>query len=225
MWTILRTAGIASPTHATVSWTALLRSQAAAACDFVTVDTALERRFYLLFFIDVVPRRVTLAGITTNPTGTWTSPAARNLFITTAHTFEGCKILVWDRAGQFTDTFDEIFRTEGIKIAKTPPRTPVANFYIERWFGTLRREMLDRTIIWNEKRLRRLVVDYVDHYNRHRPHRSLCQTTRPADAHPVRTRRDRDRPQGLRRPHQRVPTSRLNHYDRVFGTHRLSEQR
>jgi putative transposase len=158
-----------------VSWTALLRLQAAAACDFVTVDTALGRRFYLLFFIDITTRRVTLSGITTNPNGAWTTQAARNLFITTAHTFEGCKMLVRDRAGQFTDTFDEIFRTEGINIAKTPPGTPVANCYIERWFGTLRRELLDRTIVWNEAQLRRLVIDYVDHYNRHRPHRSLCQ--------------------------------------------------
>ena len=176
VWTILRNAGIApSPTRSTVSWTALLRSQAAAACDFVTVDTALGRRFYLLFFIDIATRRVTLAGITTNPTGAWAAQAARNLFITTAHTFKGCKMLVRDRAGQFTDTFDEIFRTEGIKIAKTPPRTPVANCYIERWFGTLRHELLDRTIIWNEPQLRRLVDEYVDHYNPHRPHRSLGQ--------------------------------------------------
>ena len=112
-----------------MSWTALLRSQAAAACDLVTVDTALGRRFYLLFFIDVPTRRVTLAGITTNPTGAWTAQAARNLFITAAYTFEGCKMLVRDRAGEFTDTFDEIFRSEGIKTARTPPRTPVANCY------------------------------------------------------------------------------------------------
>ncbi len=55
-----------------------------------------------------------------------------------------------DVKGQFTAAFDEISRTEGIKVAKTPPRTPVANCFIERWFGRLRRELLDRTIIWNK---------------------------------------------------------------------------
>jgi putative transposase len=84
-------------------------------------------------------------------------------------------MLVGDGAGQFTASFDEIFRSERITVAKTPPRTPVANCHIERWFGTLRRELLDRTIIWNETQLRRLIDDYVVHYNDHRPHRSLGQ--------------------------------------------------
>ncbi len=118
---------------------------------------------------------MTLAGITTNPTGPWTTQAARNLFLTGSEAFNGCKMVVRDRASQFTAGFDEIFHTEGINVAKTPPRTPVANCYIERWIGSLRRELLDRTIIWNEPQLRRLVVDYLEHYNQHRPHRSLGQ--------------------------------------------------
>jgi hypothetical protein len=56
-----------------------------------------------------------------------------------------------------------------------PIRTPVANAFAERWIGTLRRELLDRTLIWNRRQLKRLVVDYIDHYNTHRPHRSLDQ--------------------------------------------------
>ena len=176
VWNILKAAGIEpSPTRSTVSWTAFLRSQAAAACDFATVDTALGGRFYLLFFIDIPTRRVTLAGITTNPSGPWTTQAARNLFLAGGEAFKGCKMLVRDRAGQFTASFDEIFHTEGVKVVKTPARTPVANCYIERWIGGLRRELLDRTIIWNEKQLRRLIVDYLAHYNEHRPHRSLGQ--------------------------------------------------
>ena len=82
VWNILKAARIEpSPTRSSVSWTALLRSQAAAACDFATVDTALGRRSYVLFFIDIPTRRVTLAGITTNPSGPWTTQAARNLFL------------------------------------------------------------------------------------------------------------------------------------------------
>ncbi len=196
VWNILKAAGIEpAPKRSSVSWTAFLRSQAAAACDFATVDTARGRRFYLLFFIDVPTRRVTLAGITTNPTGPWTTQAARNLFLTGSEAFNGCKMLLRDRAGQFTASFDEIFHTEGIKVTKTPSRTPVANCYIERWIGSLRRELLDRTIIWNERQLRRLVVDYLEHYNQHRPHRSLGQqppsqtpTTAFRAGHPVTAR-------------------------------------
>ena len=80
-----------------------------------------------------------------------------------------------DRGSQFIAPFDEIFRTEGMKILKTPVRTPVANSFAERWIGTLRRELLDRTIIWNRQQLQQLVTDYIDHYNTHRPHRALHQ--------------------------------------------------
>ena len=65
-------------------------------------------------------------------------------------------------------------------------RVPVANTFAERWIGTLRRELLDRTIIWNQRQLEHLVTDYIDHYNAHRPHRSLNQrppaSTKPPNA-------------------------------------------
>jgi transposase InsO family protein len=82
---------------------------------------------------------------------------------------------VRDRGTQFIDAFDEIFRTEGLKVLRTPVRTPVANTFAERWIGSIRRELLDRTIIWNQRQLERLVTDYMSHYNQHRPHRSLDQ--------------------------------------------------
>ena len=63
----------------------------------------------------------------------------------------------------------------GISVLKTPVRTPVANAFAERWIGTLLRELLDRTIIWNQRQLRRFLTAYVDHYTAHRPHRSLPQ--------------------------------------------------
>ena len=76
-----------------------------------------------------------------------------------------------------------------MKILKTPVRTPGANAFAERWIGSLRRELLDRTIIWNHQQLERLITDYIDHYNSHRPHRSLNQ--RPA-APPDPTNRPHD---------------------------------
>ncbi len=144
------------------------------------------------------------AGITTNPTGPWTTQATRNLFIRHADRLDDAKALVRDRGSQFIDGFDEVFRTEGFKILKTPVRTPVANTFAERWIGSLRRELLDRTIIWNQHQLERLIVDYMLHYNEHRPHRSLHQ--RPPQP-------DQEKAAGIRPP----PT----HVLRTTRCHRL----
>ena len=146
----------------------------------MSVGRVLLRRHYLLFFIDITTREVFLAGITAHPTGAWTTQAARNLFLRHGHRFANARALVRDRGGQFVAAFDEIFQTEGVTVLKTPVRTPVANAFAERWIGTLRRELLDRTIIWNRSQLERLVVEYIEHYNHHRPHRSLDQ--RPPSA-------------------------------------------
>jgi len=182
IWRILKVHDIdPAPQRSTVTWTQFLRSQAAVACDFATVDTVTLRRYYLLFFIDVTSREVFFAGTTPNPTGPWTTQAARNLFLRHSDRLASAKALVRDRGSQFIDSFDEVFRTEGFKILKTPARTPVANAFAERWIGSLRRELLDRTIIWNQHQLERLIVDYMQHYNEHRPHRSLHQRAPLAD--------------------------------------------
>ena len=139
------------------------------------MDTVLLRRYYVLFFIELQTRRVHVAGSTRNPNSAWTTQAARNLFLRHGERLTACRALVRDRGSQFTAAFDETFRSEGIKILKTPVRTPVANAFAERWIGTLRRELLDRTLIWNQAHLERLIVDYINHYNEHRPHRSLDQ--------------------------------------------------
>ena len=176
VWRILKQHRIdPAPQRTRVTWTQFLRSQAAVACDFATVDTALLRRCYLLFFIDITNREVLYGGITANPTGAWTTQAARNLFVAHPNRFTHTRALLRDRASQFINDFDEVFCSEGFKILKTPIQTPVANAFAERWIGTLRRELLDRTIIWNQRQLQRLVIDYIAHYNMHRPHRSLGQ--------------------------------------------------
>ena len=176
VWNILKAAGIdPAPERSEVTWSQFLHSQAAVACDFFTVDTALLRRYYVLFFIHLPTREVFFAGVTVNPTGAWTTQAARNLFLQHDRQLAGSRTLVRDRGSQFVDAFDEIFRTQGFKILKSPVRTPVANAFAERWIGSIRRELLDRTIVWNQRQLERVVVDYIEHYNTHRPHRSLKQ--------------------------------------------------
>ncbi len=143
--------------------------------ELFTVDTATLRRYYVLFFIHVDTRQVIFAGLTANPTGTWTTQAARNLFLRHSEQLDPARALVRDHGSQFIDAFDEVLRTQGFTILQTPVRTPVANTFAERWIGSIRRELLDRTIIWNRRQLKRLVTDYIAHYNEHRPHQSLQQ--------------------------------------------------
>ena len=169
---ILRRAGIDPARDRTgPSWAEFIRSQASAiiATDFACVDTALLRRFHVLFVIEIGSRRVHLAGITTNPTGPWTTQTARNLLTrwNDGH--------VRDGAGQFTASFDTVLAGSGITALRIPPRSPRANAFAERWVRTLRHELLDRTIIWNEKQLRALLREYIEHYNSHRPHRGINQ--------------------------------------------------
>ncbi|ONH25516.1 transposase [Pseudofrankia asymbiotica] len=90
------------------------------------------------------------------------------------------RYLIRDRDAKFTAAFDAVFTAEDITILRTPVRAPVANAYVERWVGTVRRECLDHLLITGERHLAAVPADYVDHYNAHRPHRSLHQ--QPPDA-------------------------------------------
>ena len=91
------------------------------------------------------------------------------------------RFLLRDRAGQFTGSFDAVFQAAGIRILASPPQAPRANAICERVIGTLRRELLDRLLIVNEHHLRRVLTEYLAHYNTARPHRALGQLA-PAQA-------------------------------------------
>jgi putative transposase len=84
-------------------------------------------------------------------------------------------LLVRDRDAKFTAAFDAVFAAEAIQVLTTPVRAPRANAYAERWLGAVRREVLDRILILGCRQLRAVLAEYVDHYNLHRPHRSLGQ--------------------------------------------------
>ena len=89
------------------------------------------------------------------------------------------RFLIRDRDAKFTDTSDEIFASEGLKVVKTPPQTPQANCYAEKWIRTARSECTDRMLIYDERHLRSVLSQYTGHYNRHRPHQARHQ--RPPD--------------------------------------------
>jgi putative transposase len=164
-----------APRRSGPTWRTFLRAQAQSviACDFLTVDTVRLRRFYVLFFIELHTRRVYLAGATENPNGTWTSQQARNLMIGGCRRERPVRFLIHDRDAKFSSAFDEVFRSEGIHVIRTPVRAPNANAHAERFVRTLRDECLDWLLILGRRHLERVLREYVDHYNRERPHRAL----------------------------------------------------
>jgi hypothetical protein len=172
-----------APRRTGPTWKQFLTAQARGilAVDFVHVDTVLLRRIYALIVIEHGTRRVHLAGITANPDGAWTTQAARNFLMDPGARATSVKFLIRDRAGQFTGSFDAVFTAEGVRILASPPQAPRANAICERMIGTLRRELFDRLLIVNEHHLRRVLTEYLLHYNAARPHRALGQLT-PAQA-------------------------------------------
>jgi putative transposase len=133
----------------------------------------------VLFLIELGSRRVHLAGCTPNPSGDWVVQQARNLNFT--NVLERMRFLIHDRDSKFTAAFDEVFRSEGIKVIHTPVRAPQANAYAERFVRTVRNECLDWLLIIGRRHLEHVLRIYIQHYNRERPHRGLAlQMPKPA---------------------------------------------
>jgi transposase InsO family protein len=157
------------------SWSEFLRSQAEGiiACDFFTVETVFLKTLYVLFFIEVGSRRLHVTMATANPTGAFVTQQARNLCYALDEREEPVRFLVHDRDAKFSCPFDEVFRTEGIRVIRTPVRAPRANAFAERFVRTVRGELLDLTLICGRRHLDHMLRRYTDHYNESRPHRGL----------------------------------------------------
>ncbi|CAI7979091.1 transposase [Frankia sp. Hr75.2] len=116
-----------------------------------------------------------LAGVTRHPTNSRVRQQTRNLPMTLGERAARFRFLIRDRDTKFSAVFDTVFTNDNITIVRTPVRTPVANAFAERWVGTVRRECLDHLVVLGERHATAVLTDYVDHYNQHRPHRSLQQ--------------------------------------------------
>lgn len=207
VWNILQRHGIdPSPRRCGPTWGEFLKIQAETivACDFFTADTVLLRRLYVLFFIELDTRNVFVTGVTAHPTGAWVVQQARNLSFELSERTQPLKFLIRDRDAKFSVNFDQVFRAQGVRIIRTPVKAPSANAFAERFVGTVRRECLDRMLIFGRRHLEAVIHEYVGHYNTHRPHRSLGQIPpRPKHITPTKSRN--------------VDSSRLKRSDRLGG--------
>ena len=116
------------------------------------------------------------SGITVNQVGELVSQQqARNLSFTLAEHHRPTKFLTRDRDTKLTAGFRRSVRAEGVRIIRTPIRSPRPNAFAERFIGTVRRECLDRMLVFDHRQLERILAEFVGHYNDHRPYRSLVQ--------------------------------------------------
>jgi len=143
------------------------------ATDFFTVETVRLQTLYVLFFLEVGTPRVHLAGCTSNPTSSWVTQQARQLVWSLAEAHSAKRFMIHDHDTKFTRSFDAVFAAEGIDTLLTPFQAPNANAL--RWVRSVRQECLDHLLIVNEWHLRRVLRDYVSHYNAERSHQSLAQ--------------------------------------------------
>jgi putative transposase len=212
VWTILQAAGIdPSPRRAGPTWGQFLRAQAHAilACDVLHLETITLRRLYVFFVIEHATRQVHILGVTAHPTGAWLTQQARNLLMDLDDAGRRVRFLIRDRDAKFTAAFDAVFTAIDVRVIKTPVRAPRANAIAERFVGSIRRELLDRILIVNQRHARGVLREYERHYNTHRPHRTLDQAA-PLRPLPQRTTteihdvRRRDRLGGLLHEYQQV---------------------
>jgi putative transposase len=193
-WEILKKAGIdPAPRRTAPTWSQFLRSQAEAilACDFFTAGLLDGTRAHVLAVIEHATRRIRILGVTQHPTAEWTTQA-RNLLMDLGEHAHRVKFMIRDRGSNFTAAF---LAGAGIRTVLCNVRTPRMNAIAERWIGGCRRELLDRTLVWNQAHLRPILREYETHHNQHRPHRSLDAAaplkplTEPVDLAQYRVRR------------------------------------
>jgi transposase len=178
VWEILKAAGIdPAPHRFTSTWADFLRSQAQAllAVDFIETITLTGQRQYILAVIEHATQRVRVLGTTAHPTATWVTQTARNLVMDLDDAGVKARYLIRDRDAKFPTLFDRILTDAGIEIVLSGVRMPRMNSIMERWVRPCRRELLDRTLIWNENHLRRCLHEFELRYNEHRPHQAMHQ--------------------------------------------------
>ena len=176
VWEILRQAGIDPvPDRASTTWASFLRTQADAllACDFFETATLGGTRLFVLAVIEHATRRIRILGATPHPTASWVVQAARNLVMDLEEAGSRARFLIRDRDGKFPGLLDTVLTDAGIETVLSGVQMPRMNSIMERWVQTCRHELLDRTLIWNQRHLMHALREFEHFYNEHRPHRTL----------------------------------------------------
>jgi transposase InsO family protein len=178
VWEILRQHGIPpAPERESTTWADFLHSQARAllACDLFETHTLTGARLYVFVVIEHATRRIRILGATAHPTGDWVVQLGRNLVMDLEDVGSRARFLIRDRDSKFTATFDAVLADAGLEVVKSGVRMPRMNSITERWIQICRRELLDRTLIWNLSHLLHALREFESFYNGHRPHRTLEQ--------------------------------------------------
>src|ERR1017187_4092494 len=212
----LRAAGIdPAPRRSGPTWRQFLHAQAAGilAVDFLHVDTVRLKRLYVLVFIEHGTRRLHLGGVTAHPTSAWTVQQARNLALNPGERLEDFRFLIRDRGSNFTGSFDAVFQATGTTILRAAVQAPRMNAICERLVGTLRRELLHRSLILGEAHLRAVLAEYQEHYNTARPHQGIGQRIPDSAHHPPRVIAGDFRIRQIRR--KPVLSGLINEYERA----------
>jgi transposase InsO family protein len=191
VWEILRVAGIdPAPDRAATTWAQFLRSRADGllAADFLETITLTGTRMYILAVIEHASRRVRILGAAAPPSAAWVTQTPRNLVMDLEDTGCRMKYLSRDRDGKYPAIFDTIFADAGITVVLSGVRMPRMNAVMERWVRNCRRELLDRTLIVNQRHLLYALREYEVFYNEHRPHQGIGNArSRCASRSPIRT--------------------------------------
>ncbi len=187
VWKILKEAGIdPAPDRVCSTWADFLRSQANAllACDFLETVTLTGTRMYVFAVIEHGSRRIRVLGATAHPTTAWVVQAAKNLVMDLEDAGCRARYMIRDRDGKFPAMFDCILADAGVDVVHSGIRMPRMNSIMERWIQTCRRELLDRTLIWNQRHLLHALREFERFYNGHRPHQGIANA-RPLYALPA----------------------------------------
>jgi hypothetical protein len=141
------------------------RRQGILALDFFTTGLLNGAKVYVLAVIEHGTRRVRVLGATEHPVQAWVVQQARNLLMDLEDAGTRVKHVLHDREASFTAAFDAVFRAAGVGVIRSAVQAPRMNSVMERWIGSCRRELLDWTLVWNQRHLMIVMREYEDFYN------------------------------------------------------------
>jgi len=159
----------------TTTWKDFISAHMAvlAGSDFFTVEVLTWRglsTYYVLFFLHLESRRITLAGMTRHPTEAWMTQMARNAVDDTSGGLRQCRYVLHDRDAKFCAAFDDVLASDGIRCLRLPPRSPNLNAFDERWVRSVKQECLSKLILFGENSLQRALSEFIAHFHSERNH-------------------------------------------------------